>query len=66
MSGLEEVFNPGAVDAIDYLAREKVLPAPAPVAGDPIRDEDGAELFIPPLPTEGSLPEPPRRPEHRP
>ncbi|WP_061960788.1 hypothetical protein [Demequina flava] len=66
MSGLEEIFNPGAEETIDYLAREKVLPAPAPVAGAPIRDADGAELYIPPLPTEAVMPEPPRRPEHRP
>lgn len=61
MSGLEEVFNPGALEAIRQQAAEKTLPAPSPVAGDrPLETEDGYEVVIPPLPAPDALPDPPR------
>ncbi|MFV0633858.1 hypothetical protein [Demequina sp.] len=62
MSGLEEAFNPGALQAIRQMAAEKILPAPSPVAGDkPLTDADGAEVWIPPIESGHDLPDPPRR-----
>lgn len=49
-----------------HLNSEKELPAPAAVAGDPIRDEEGRDVMIPPIvPIAAVLPEPVRikRPE---
>ncbi|WP_084078956.1 hypothetical protein [Demequina sp. NBRC 110057] len=62
MSGLEEAFLPGAADAIDELAREKVLPAPVPAPSPPLITDDGCEVVIPAIGTADAaiLPEPPR------
>ena len=49
MSGLEEVFNPGALHATDEMASEKILPAPAPVPGPPLTTDDGYDVIIPRL-----------------
>ena len=62
MSGLEEAFLPSAADAIDEMAREKVLPAPAPIPGPPLVTDDGCEVVIPTIGVADAaiLPEPPR------
>ncbi|MFV0285414.1 MAG: hypothetical protein ACK5IM_03365 [Demequina sp.] len=62
MSGLEEAFLPGAADAIDELAREKVLPAPVPAPAPPLVTDDGCEVVIPVIGVTDAaiLPEPPR------
>lgn len=57
----DEIFNPGAGHLKDYLESEKILPAPAPVAGAPLRDDEGFDIVIPPLESgHAVLPEPPR------
>ncbi|MFZ4895500.1 hypothetical protein ACL9RL_13710 [Plantibacter sp. Mn2098] len=38
MGGIDEVFNPGAFEAKQFLDAEHELPAPAPLAGDPDHD----------------------------
>lgn len=66
MSELGSIFNPGEAEMTQHLSSEKVLPAPAAVPGDPIRDEDGSDVIIPPiLPAAAVIPEPVRvkRPE---
>ena len=67
MSELGSIFNPGEAEMAQHLQSEKILPAPAPVAGDPPFDDEG-EAIIPLIP--GALgwalpPQPPtvRRPE---
>ncbi|MGK9149199.1 hypothetical protein KXS11_16315 [Plantibacter flavus] len=43
LGGLDEVFNPGAFEAKQFLDAEQQLPAPAPLAGDPVGDIYGDE-----------------------
>ncbi len=49
MTEMGSIFNPGEAEMVKYLAAEKILPAPAPVPGPPIRDADGDEVHIPGL-----------------
>ncbi|MFN3866402.1 MAG: hypothetical protein ACK4MD_06780 [Demequina sp.] len=73
MTELGSIFSPGEAEMARHLAAEKILPAPAPVAGAPLRDADGDEVYIPGLdelpgayaPDPAVLP-PPTRPAHRP
>ncbi|WP_084129006.1 hypothetical protein [Demequina sp. NBRC 110055] len=62
MDGLNAVFNPGANEALDEMASEKVLPAPAPIPGPPLVTDDGCEVVIPAFGVGDAaiLPEPPR------
>ncbi|MFW2514693.1 hypothetical protein ACNI3K_13040 [Demequina sp. SO4-13] len=47
MTELGSIFNPGEAEMASYLASEKILPAPSPVAGPPLTDADGDEVHIP-------------------
>lgn len=46
LGGLDEVFNPGAFEAKQFLDAEQQLPAPAPLAGDPVGDIYGDEPIV--------------------
>lgn len=73
MTELGSIFNPGEAEMASHLASEKILPAPSPVAGPPLTDENGDEVHIPGMdelpgayaPDAALLP-PPTRPAHRP
>jgi len=61
MSELGAIFGGGAEHAHNQLESEKILPAPAPIAGAPLRDDEGLDIVIPPLDAgSGVLPDPPR------
>ena len=46
LGGIDEVFNPGAFEAKQFLDAEQRLPAPAPLAGDPVGDIYGDEPIV--------------------
>lgn len=46
LGGIDEVFNPGAFEAKQFLDAEQQLPAPAPLAGDPVGDIYGDEPIV--------------------
>jgi len=46
LGGLDEVFNPGAFEAKQFLDAEQQLPAPAPLAGDPVGDIYGDDPIV--------------------
>lgn len=46
LGGIDEVFNPGAFEAKQFLDAEQRLPAPAPLAGDPAGDIYGDEPIV--------------------
>jgi len=61
MSELGSIFNPGEAEMSQELASEKILPAPAPIAGDPPSDDDG-EAVIPLIPGALGWAMPPQQP----
>ncbi|WP_291380049.1 hypothetical protein [Demequina sp.] len=43
----EEVFNPGMARAREELERERILPAPPPIAGPPLVDNATPGVVVP-------------------
>ncbi len=43
----EEVFSPGMARAREELERERILPAPPPVAGPPLMENETPGIVVP-------------------